>query len=275
METVRGSRDFYATVGTAAWRNWYERCSVSACEAEQRDMLAKMIVACVRSALRREAYRDCDIRVSDIQEEDIVQDFDVYMQAGGNLKKHKAYKQYLGARYDTGDDNRLKEMVCKTIFGHERGMVRDIARMVIVNHYGWQRVKIEGARTWVKPQRLEIDSDGKPLEPQGPSIGPDDVEDWEGHVRGVLCAIGGKTDLEAPLLAYVICEEISPSNKALQKNLGVAQVMTYRKVNTATKAVLGYMKRNGLTSADVGLVSALRAESVRRLGKKILEELEK
>ena len=271
-------RDTYSEVGHAAWRHWFDRCAIDLCEPDEQSLMKRYVSSSIRRQLTK--YGEMNVEIRNFDDESLAHEFDAFMQVGGTMKNAKPMKKMLAAKFNTGDDNQFKQMICGGIFSKEKGLVKDIARkaLCVVGGVGLHTPKVgkKGRAVIVEGSyRPVTDKDGNELEPPLPPVKEKHPEDWPWLARGVLMAIGGKTPMEASLLAYAIVNEVSPSNKILQKHLGVGQVQTYKKFNQAMQSILSFMKKRGLTSADTEIIRAIQRESACRLGAVVVRELAK
>ena len=154
---MENRRDIYA--GDAAWREWFAKCAVSRCGAENACRLGAQIRTAMYAQLARFGF-SC----RDTGNEDPVSVFDTYFMLKGSRDSAKPLKAYFVHRILV-EGLRLVDFVCGTLFGARSGRVHDIAIDWIATFKGWKPRSLRdadgpssilaGKISWTEPCRLQ------------------------------------------------------------------------------------------------------------------------
>ena len=125
--------------GDSAWSEWFDRCSVTRCESENRAALTDQIRSAMFAQLFRFGY-GADL----VGDDDPVTFFDSYFLAHGSRETEKPIKSYFRWRM-SAEDVRLREFVCGTLFSAKFGRIHDIVRDWIASVKGWRAHSLVGA----------------------------------------------------------------------------------------------------------------------------------
>ena len=129
-------QDRYA--GDAAWREWFDRCAVSRCDAENATRLGAQIGTAMYAQLAR-----CGLARDAAGSDDPVSVFDAYFMLKGARDPGKPLKAYFAHRIKV-EGLRLVDFVCGTLFGARSGRIHDIVTDWIASIKGWKPRSIRG-----------------------------------------------------------------------------------------------------------------------------------
>jgi hypothetical protein len=217
--------DIYA--GDEAWREWFDKCAVSRCGAENAARLGSQIGTAMYSQLARSG-----IARSAAGEDDPVSVFDAYFMLKGSRDTGKPLKSYFSHRIKT-DGLRLLDFVCGTLFGARSGRIHDIVTDWIASIKGWKprtvrdadgrrHVVWEGAGD-ASVAELELGHDADPA-------ALIDLAPLRRKVAGMLEEISRKTKVEkakVALLCYVTAQDIPITETAVLEELETAKSRAY------------------------------------------------
>lgn len=221
-----GRQNLYA--GDAAWREWFEICSVKGCGEENATALRAQIERGMYAQLARFGFTRADVGG-----EDPVSRFDTYFMLTGSREKGKPLKSYFRHRMRE-EERPLDEFVCGTLFGSGSGRIHDIVRDWIVSAKGW------------KPRSVRGEDGRRRIEWERADAG-DDVRENAGHAvwrpgaqldHAILWALLHELILDVSLelglekravalLCYVAAHDISMTTPIVLKELGVAKSRAY------------------------------------------------
>ena len=217
--------DIYA--GDEAWREWFDKCAVSRCGAENAARLGSQIGNAMYSQLARSG-----IARSAAGEDDPVSVFDAYFMLKGSRDTGKPLKSYFSHRIKA-DGLRLLDFVCGTLFGARSGRIHDIVMDWIASIKGWKPRTVrdaDGRRHVVwegageeSVAALELGRDADPA-------ALIDLEPLRRKVTSALEEMSRKTKVEksnVALLCYVTAQDIPITETAVLEELGTAKSRAY------------------------------------------------
>ena len=124
--------------GDAAWRNWFDICSVGGCPAEHSGALRRQVESAMYSTLSKRG-----VSREEAGADDPVAVFDAYFKLKGSRETKKPLKSYFAYRIKV-EGMRLADFVCGTLFGSGAGRVHDIVLDWIASIKGWRPRKVKG-----------------------------------------------------------------------------------------------------------------------------------
>ena len=124
--------------GDDAWREWFDACAVSRCEALNADRLGIQIASAMYSQLVRYG-----ISISETGGDDPISVFDTYFMLKGSRDTSKPLKSYFAHRIEV-EGLQLLDFVCGTLFGSRSGRVHDIVADWIASIKGWKPRSFRG-----------------------------------------------------------------------------------------------------------------------------------
>lgn len=217
--------DRYA--GDAAWQEWFDRCAVSRCDAENAARLGAQISAAMQAQLAR-----CGLARDDAGNDDPVSVFDAYFMLKGSRDPGKPLKAYFAHRIKA-EGLRLVDFVCGTLFGARSGRIHDIVMDWIASIKGWKPRTVrdaDGRRHVVwegagdeSVASLELGRDADPA-------ALIDLEPLRRKVTSALEEISRKTKVEksnVALLCYVTAQDIPITETAVLEELGTGKSRAY------------------------------------------------
>lgn len=218
--------DRYA--GDAAWREWFEICSVSGCAETHRAALAAEVSSAMYAQLvRRGLTRE------DAGDEDPVAFFDAYFKLKGCRETGKPLKLYFAHRI-AAEGIRLSDFVCGTLFGSRSGRVRDIVVDWIVALKGWKartEHAPEGGRRLVWENAADETAVRQLLGPDFDPAPTLDLDPLRQAAEALLAAVARKIRVEkrtVALLLYVTAQDIPVTEGAVLAALGVGKSRAYK-----------------------------------------------
>lgn len=226
--------------GDAAWRKWFDLCSVAMVRKEDvkmADGLAEQIASSMRRQLKGHV---AEAWASSVSADDLVHHFDAYFILNGEKpgkNDRKPLKRWLEEKM-SADGVSLKEAVCGMVLSQARGRVRNAVRDFIEAAKGWKVRSVarpEGGRKVVWDRAMFADEDiGEckvPLYVAHPSIGSRlDVPLVRKAVSEAIGEISAKMKLEkrsVALLFYVTAKGISMDTPKVLETLGVGKSRAY------------------------------------------------
>jgi len=232
--------DGYA--GDAAWREWFDICSVDGCSSECRELLR----AEVRSAMYAQLAR-YGLSREEAGDDDPVAFFDGYFKLKGSRERGKPLKLYFAHRIRE-EGMRLFDFVCGTLFGSRSGRIHDIVIDWISSLKGWKprmAVGADGSRrlTWEKTGEsdkvieLPVDTDPAAMV---------DIEPVRETCRRLLVRLSDKIGVEkrkVALLLFVTAQDIPLTELSVLETLGVGKSMAYRMRDKALAVLRREMTR--------------------------------
>lgn len=238
-------------VGDAAWRQWFDICSVDGCDAEHSSRLREEITSAMCAEMSRRGF------ASAIPEGgDPVAHFDAYFLLGGNKARPKPLKQYYLDRI-AAEGRSLRDFVCGTLFGAGAGRIHDIVRDWIAVIKGW------------KPHSLTRPDGTRAIVWEGAAV-KDDVREKFGAVsyrpgakldraalrslaNEMLESVSTKIKLEkssVAFLLYVTGLDVSITSPSVIRKLGVAKSRAYTLRNETMKATREFFEAHEVEKGD-------------------------
>ena len=213
--------------GDEAWREWFDACAVSRCNAANASRLGAQIAAAMYSQLAR-----FGISRYEIGEDDPVSIFDSYFMLKGSRDPGKPLKSYFAHRIEV-EGLRLLDFVCGTLFGARSGRVHDIVADWIASIKGWKPRSLRGSDgrrhvVWESAgdetvAELEQCCDADPAALA-------DVAPLKRQVLLALEKISRKIKTEkskVALLCYVTAQDIPITETAVLEELGTGKSRAY------------------------------------------------
>ena len=106
--------------GDAAWREWFDICSVNGCPPASAGALRTQIESAMYARLTK-----CGIGRDETNGEDPIAFFDAFFKLKGSREKGKPLKLYFAYRIKA-EGICLGDFVCGTLFGSLSGRIHDI-----------------------------------------------------------------------------------------------------------------------------------------------------
>lgn len=255
--------DFYeAAGGDDAWRAWFDLCSVDRVR-EVNPQFAEGLANQIDSAMYS-ALRDDGISRDEMGDESPYLYFDSFFLLGSRrkaAKNRKPLKQHYLYRISL-QDRPLKEFVCGTLFGSERGRVRDIARDWIATARGW------------RPHTITLENGKRQLVWEGAAADGDARETDQGQVNGACSPAAESLDREAlrqavnamlekvflqtkvekhttALLLYVTAQSIAVDRPAVLEALGVEKSRAYQMKKKCLQLAGTFFREKGIATNDL------------------------
>lgn len=225
MKDENTTNDRYA--GDAAWREWFDICSVAGCGDENAAALSRQIGSAMYSNLAKRG-----IQRDEAGADDPVAVFDAYFELKGSRGRPKPLKSYFAYRIKA-EGLRLADFVCGTLFGSGAGRVHDIVLDWIASIKGWRPRKVKGPDgrrriEWENAGPEEIAS----LEPAAEND-PAALLDLE-PMRREIDALVGKISLKIKTekahvasLLYATAQDVPITDAAILEGLGIKKSRAY------------------------------------------------
>ena len=231
--------------GDAAWREWFEICSVDGCPPDLAVPLREQVTSAMYSRLA-----SCGVGREETGEEDPVAFFDAFFKLKGSRDKGKPLKLYFAYRIQA-EEMRLRDFVCGTLFGSLSGRIHDIVTDWIASIKGWKPRTLRdenGKRHLVwegaaenETASLEMADDSNPAEFL-------DVDPLREEIVAALETVSRKIKVEkskVALLLYAEAQDVPVTNPAVLEGLGVGKSRAYKLKEKALIAL-----RKELSSAE-------------------------
>ena len=223
---MMGNRqDVYA--GDAAWQEWFEKCAVSRCGADNANRLGKQIASAMYAQLAR-----FGVSRHDAGDDDPISVFDAYFMLKGSRDSKKPLKTYFANRIKA-EKPRLVDFVCGTLFGARSGRIHDIALDWIATIKGWKPRSLrdaEGRRRVVwESAGAEAAAELEQPDTQDPADILD-VTPIKKSIQQILERVSKKTKVEksnVALLCYVTAHDIPVTATAVIEELGMGKSRAY------------------------------------------------
>ena len=218
-------KDRYA--GEAAWKEWFEICSVAGCRAETAEKLRTEVGNAMLAQLVRYGFA-----ADDAGGDDPVAFFDGYFRLKGSREKSKPLKSYFAYRI-AAEGLSMLNFVCGTLFGSGSGRIHDIVLDWIATLKGWKprsRRGADGRRhlEWENagPEavaQLEIAAENDPASTL-------DADDYRGRAEKLLETISRKIKTEkakVALLLFATAQDVSITDAAVLEGLKTEKSRAY------------------------------------------------
>ena len=219
------TKDRYA--GDAAWREWFDICSVGGCSEEHSSSLRRQVESAMFSTLaKRGVSRD------EAGGDDPVAVFDSFFMLKGSRETKKPLKAYFAYRIKA-EGLRLVDFVCGTLFGSGAGRIHDIVLDWIASIKGWRPRKVKGPDG---RRRIEWEgaspSDIAALEPSAESDPAAilDLEPMRREIAALIDKISRKIKVEKPdvaALLYATAQDVPLTDAAILEGLRVGKSRAY------------------------------------------------
>ena len=223
--------------GDAAWREWFDICSVNGCPPASAEALRAQIASAMYARLAK-----CGIGREETHDEDPIVFFDAFFKLKGSREKGKPLKLYFAYRLQA-EGMRLRDFVCGTLFGSSSGRIHDIVMEWIAVLKGW------------KPRSLR-NPDGKrhvvwegaaPEETAAPELADEsdptvflDADPMRAEIDRALENISRKIKVEkakVALLLYAEAQDVPVTHPAVLKGLEVGKSRAYKLKEKALDAL--------------------------------------
>jgi hypothetical protein len=224
--------------GNAAWREWFDICSVDGCGTKSAAALRAQVESAMYARLAR-----CGVGREETHGDDPVAFFDAYFKLKGSRETGKPLKRYFAYRIQA-EGLRLSDFVCGTLFGSVSGRIHDIVTDWIAALKGWRPRTLRGADgkrrlVWEGAAPEDVAS----LERLAVDAAPMDFLD-EGPIRaeigGALDAVAQKIKVEkskVALLLYVEAQDVPVTHPAVLEGLEVGKSRAYKLKEKALDAL--------------------------------------
>ena len=268
-----GRQNLYA--GDAAWREWFEICSVDGCGAETAAALREQVARAMYGQLARFGFSRADVAG-----EDPVQRFDTYFMLTGTRAKDKPLKSYFRHRMAV-EDRPLDEFVCGTLFGSGSGRIHDIVRDWVASAKGWKPRSVRGTDghrhvEWERASEVDDLREAEAGAAWRPGAALDRAALWA-VVHEALSAAAAKIKLEKrgmALLCIVAAHDISITTPAVLAELGVAKSRAYTLKEACMKNIFENLRLRGVGMDEPLLPSVLLAACESALDPAVLKKLD-
>ncbi len=218
--------DKYA--GDAAWREWFQICSVDGCSAQSAEALRAQVSSAMYARLAR-----CGIGRDETHGEDPVAFFDSFFKLKGSREKGKPLKLYFAYRIKA-EGLRLADFVSGTLFGSVSGRVHDIVTDWIAVLKGWKPRTLRdenGKRHLVWEGAAEEDVAALEIADPADPISYLDVAPIRAEIDEALTAVAQKIKVEkskVALLFYTEAQDVPVTNPAVLDGLEVGKSRAYK-----------------------------------------------
>ena len=218
-------KDRYA--GEAAWKEWFEICSVAGCGAENAAKLRSEIESAMLTQLARYG-----VSVDEAGGDDPVAFFDGYFMLKGSRDKAKPLKSYFAYRI-AADGLSMLNFVCGTLFGSGSGRIHDIVLDWIATLKGWRPRSLRGADG---RRRLEWENAGPEAVSQLEVAAEDDpastveADGYREFSEKLLNDISRKIKTEKAKVAFLLfatAQDVSITDATVLKGLETGKSRAY------------------------------------------------
>ncbi|MBQ6245675.1 MAG: hypothetical protein IJK04_02330 [Kiritimatiellae bacterium] len=223
--------------GDAAWREWFDICSVNGCQPASAEALRAQIASAMYARLAK-----CGIGREETHDEDPIAFFDAFFKLKGSRDKGKPLKLYFAYRLQA-EGMRLRDFVCGTLFGSSSGRIHDIIMEWIAVLKGW---KPRSLRT-PDGKRHVVWEGAAPEETAAPELSDEsdptaflDVDPMRAEVDKALENISRKIKVEkskVTLLLYAEAQDVPVTNPAVLEELEVGKSRAYKLKEKALDAL--------------------------------------
>lgn len=275
-------KDFYElSGGDAAWKKWFELCSVDLVRAVDPN-LADGLKKQIESAMSRQ-LQDIGLGLDDVCGDDAVSHFDSFFLLDGirkGKKEEKPLKQYYKYRVAL-NDRPLKEFVCGTLFSAQCGRIRDIARDWVATVRGW------------KPHSLK-QLDGKRVVVWESAAAKEDVREVERtisykfgsrldgdvlkkYVQDMLVSVASQLGVEKSVIAllfYVTAQKISVATPTVVEELGIEKSRAYTLRDKCMNLAEEFFKEKDVATDDILFARILLKTCEQCVGEDVVAKLQ-
>ena len=223
--------------GDAAWREWFDICSVNGCQPASAEALRAQIASAMYARLAK-----CGIGREETHDEDPIAFFNAFFKLKGSRDKGKPLKLYFAYRLQA-EGMRLRDFVCGTLFGSSSGRIHDIIMEWIAVLKGW---KPRSLRT-PDGKRHVVWEGAAPEETAAPELSDEsdptaflDVDPMRAEVDKALENISRKIKVEkskVTLLLYAEAQDVPVTNPAVLEGLEVGKSRAYKLKEKALDAL--------------------------------------
>ncbi len=231
--------------GDAAWREWFDICSVNGCQPASAEALRAQIASAMYARLAK-----CGIGREETHDEDPIAFFDAFFKLKGSRDKGKPLKLYFSYRI-TAEGMRLTDFVCGTLFGSISGRIHDIVMEWISVLKGWKPRSLrspDGKRHVVWEDAAKEESTAQTLVDESDPTAFLDVDPMRAEIDRALDNISRKIKVEktkVALLLYAEAQDVPVTNPAVLEGLEVGKSRAYKLKEKALIAL-----RKELSSAE-------------------------
>ncbi len=231
--------------GDAAWREWFDICSVNGCPPASAEALRAQIASAMYARLAK-----CGIGREETHDEDPIAFFDAFFKLKGSCDKGKPLKLYFTYRIEA-EGMRLVDFVCGTLFGSISGRIHDIVTEWIASIKGWKPRTLRdenGKRHLVWEGAAKEETAAQELPDESDPTKFLDIDPMRAEVDAALETVSRKIKVEkskVALLLYAEAQDVPVTNPAVLEGLGVGKSRAYKLKEMAVLAL-----RKELRSAE-------------------------
>ncbi len=231
--------------GDAAWREWFDICSVNGCPPASAEALRAQIASAMYARLTK-----CGIGREETHDEDPIVFFDAFFKLKGSRDKGKPLKLYFSYRIEA-EGMRLADFVCGTLFGSISGRIHDIVTDWIASIKGWKPRTLRdenGKRHLVWEGAAENETASLEMADNSDPTAFLDADPMRAEIDKALENISRKIKVEktkVALLLYSEAQDVPVTNPAVLEGLGVGKSRAYKLKEMAVIAL-----RKELCSAE-------------------------
>ena len=249
--------------GEAAWREWFDVCSVDGCSAETSSKLRAQIVRAMLAQLTRYGFS-----VEIVGDDDPIAFFDGYFKLKGSQEKPKPLKCYFAHRI-AADGVSMFDFVCGTLFGSRSGRIHDIVLDWIATLKGWKAHSRRGA-----DGKRHLEWEGAAND-EGAALELSEENDPATNIEAEGCRILAQKILEdvsrkikaekskVALLFYATAQDVSITDATVLEGLETEKSRAYAIREKAMTAIRKELK--GVDEAGDPLFARMFLETCERL----------
>ncbi len=223
--------------GDAAWREWFDICSVNGCQPASAEALRAQIASAMYARLAK-----CGIGREETHDEDPITFFDAFFKLKGSRDKGKPLKLYFAYRLQA-EGMRLRDFVCGTLFGSSSGRIHDIIMEWIAVLKGWKPRSLrspDGKRHVVWEGAAKEESTAQTLVDDSDPTAFLDADPMRAEIDKALENISRKIKVEkakVALLLYAEAQDVPVTHPAVLEGLEVGKSRAYKLKEKALDAL--------------------------------------
>ncbi len=225
--------------GDAAWREWFDICSVNGCPPASAEALRAQIASAMYARLTK-----CGIGRDETNGEDPIAFFDAFFKLKGSREAGKPLKLYFAYRIKA-EGMRLADFVCGTLFGSFSGRIHDIVMEWIAVLKGWKPRSLrspDGKRHIIWEGATQEETAAQELADDSDPTVFLDVDPMRAEIDAALETVARKIKVEktkVALLLYAEAQDVPVTNPAVLEGLEVGKSRAYK---LKEKAVIALRK---------------------------------
>jgi hypothetical protein len=234
--------------GDAAWREWFDICSVNGCPPASAEALRAQIASAMYARLTK-----CGIGRDETNGEDPIAFFDAFFKLKGSREAGKPLKLYFAYRIKA-EGMRLADFVCGTLFGSFSGRIHDIVMEWIAVLKGWKPRSLrspDGKRHIIWEGATQEETAAQELADDSDPTVFLDVDPMRAEIDAALETVARKIKVEktkVALLLYAEAQDVPVTNPAVLEGLEVGKSRAY----TLKEKALKILRRELGSSEGVG-----------------------